>query len=89
MKVDYKPIIFKVIEAFIQHPLDEKKEDLIIIEELGIESIQFVDLMFEIERQVKIQIDLTDLSDAILQKNGRRFNSITVNDINDYLNSVN
>jgi acyl carrier protein len=64
-------------------------EETKIVEGLGLESIDFVNLIFELEKIVNKRIDFTHLSVALSGISGRRFREINVGDIVNYLRSLN
>jgi len=56
-----------------------------LVSDLGFESLDIIDLIFEIQRRTSIQIDINELSMKIGGIEGRRFNDITIEDIVQYL----
>ncbi len=59
-----------------------------IMEDLGLESIDFVDFVFELERVTGVEIEITDLSVALSHVSGRRFRQIAVSEIADYIAKI-
>lgn len=59
-----------------------------IMEDLGLESIDFVDFVFELEKAVKIPLDITQMSIVLTKTSGRRFKEVTVADVESYLLSL-
>ena len=66
----------------------EVKNNSKILLDFNLESIDFVDLIFEVERESGKRIDLTDLSVALIKKNNVNFKEIRVEDLNQYLNEL-
>lgn len=58
-----------------------------IVEDLGLESIDFVDFIFELEKAANLRIDIVHLSVA-LSKGSRRFRAIKISDIAQYLQTL-
>lgn len=56
-----------------------------IVGDLGFESIDIIDLFFEIQSQTSIEIDLNEIATNIGNFEGRRFDDIKVADIVEYL----
>ncbi len=56
-----------------------------IIEDLGFESIDFVDFVFMLERKANVSIDINHLSVELSKSHGRRFQDVTISDIEKYL----
>lgn len=52
-----------------------------IIDDLGLESIDFIDLVFELERKFKIEIDLNLLALELAKYKERRFTEVRVGDL--------
>ncbi len=59
--------------------------DTKIVSDLGFESIDIIDLFFEIQSRTGVEIDLNEIAANIGNFEGRRFEDIKVNDIVDYL----
>lgn len=53
--------------------------------DLGLESIDVVDLFFEIEQSTGIVIELNQLVGEMRGSQGRRFEEVTIQDLVDYL----
>jgi acyl carrier protein len=62
--------------------------DMKIIEDLGLESIDFVDFIFELEKFVNIRIDIVHLSVALSRGTAKRFREVKVSDIANYLKNL-
>lgn len=58
-----------------------------IVTDLDFESIDIIDLFFEIQSRTNIEIDLNEIAIIIGNFEGRRFNDIKVSDILSYLES--
>lgn len=83
---NFTDLIFQTIEEFFELKIENKDPSFRILDQLEIESIEFVDLIFQIERRSNLQIDLNDLADMLfIKRQGRRFKEITVEDLNIYL----
>lgn len=59
-----------------------------ISEDLGLESIDFVDFIFELEKLTKIRLDIVQMTVAISEGSSKRFREVKVSDIVDYLHKV-
>jgi acyl carrier protein len=59
-----------------------------IVEDLGLESIDFVDFIFELEKAVNLKIDIVHLSVALSQGTAKRFREVKVADIASYLKNL-
>jgi acyl carrier protein len=59
-----------------------------IVEDLGLESIDFVDFIFELEKAVNLKIDIVHLSVALSQGTAKRFREVKVADIAAYLKTL-
>lgn len=55
--------------------------------ELGLESIDIVDLFFEIEQSTGVVIELNQLVGQMGGAAGRRFEDVSIQDLIDYLDS--
>jgi len=53
--------------------------------DLRFESIDIIDLFFEIEQKTSLAIDLNEIAAELKNEKGRRFNDIKVSDIIKYL----
>lgn len=62
--------------------------DMKIVEDLGLESIDFVDFIFELEKLLNIRIDIVHLSVALSQGTAKRFREVKVSDIANYLKTL-
>ncbi len=56
-----------------------------IVEDIGLESIDFVDFVFELEQELGFHIDISDLSISLSKESGKRFRQVTVGEIVSYL----
>jgi len=63
----------------------EVQLDTKIVGDLGFESIDIIDLFFEIQSRTGVEIDLNEIAANIGNFEGRRFEDIKVTDIVDYL----
>lgn len=59
-----------------------------IIEDLGLESIDFVDFIFDLEKEIGMPIDIVKLSVALSQGTNKRFREVKVCDLADYLEKL-
>ncbi|MFA6237031.1 MAG: phosphopantetheine-binding protein [Bacteriovorax sp.] len=59
-----------------------------IVEDLGLESIDFVDFIFELEKIVNLRIDIVQLSIALSKGTTKRFREVRVADIANYLKNI-
>ncbi len=59
-------------------PLDFNKS---LVVDYGFESLDIIDLFFEIQRITGIDIDLTEVAVKIGALEGRRFNDLTIRDL--------
>lgn len=59
-------------------PLDFSKS---LVVDYGFESLDIIDLFFEIQRITGIDIDLTEVAVKIGALEGRRFNDLTIRDL--------
>jgi acyl carrier protein len=64
-----------------------ENDNLRITQDLGFESIDVVDLLFEVEQLSGIMITFGDLNIYIKARTGGRFQNLTVKDLIDYLNA--
>ncbi len=88
MKQTHIESIIKALKKMTNNPviMDENTR---IMEDLGLESIDFVDFVFELEKIVNRNLDITHMSVALSKKSGRRFRDITIGEIADYLGENN
>lgn len=56
-----------------------------IIEDLGLESIDFIDLIFELERKFKVEIDLNMLGLELAKYKERRFTEVRISDLQEFV----
>ena len=56
-----------------------------LVSDYGFESIDVIDLFFEIQTRTQIEIDINEMSVIIGGSEGRRFNDITISDVINYL----
>lgn len=59
-----------------------------IIEDLGLESIDFVDFIFELEKLIGKHIDIVRLSVALSQGTNKRFREVRIKDLAEYLDTL-
>lgn len=59
-----------------------------IIEDLGLESIDFVDFIFELEKLTGNHIDMVKLSVSLSQGTNKRFREVKVKDLAAYLETL-
>lgn len=60
-------------------------EDTKIIADLNVESIQFVDIIFEVEKAIQTELDMNLLAIHISQVSKSHFSQITVSDLIDFV----
>ena len=56
-----------------------------LVQGYGFESLDIIDLFFEVQRITGIEIDLTEMAVKIGALEGRRFNDLTVEDLLQFL----
>lgn len=56
-----------------------------LVSDYGFESIDVIDLFFEIQSRTQIEIDINEMAVIIGGSDGRRFNDITIKDVLHYL----
>jgi acyl carrier protein len=56
-----------------------------LVKDYGFESLDIIDLFFEIQRITGIEIDLTEMAVNIGALDGRRFNDLTIEDLLKFL----
>ncbi len=56
-----------------------------IIEDLGLESIDFIDLVFELEKKFRIEIDLNLLALELAKFKERRFTEVRIVDLYEFI----
>ncbi len=78
--------IYKSIKA-IKPKVKDIVTDTRIVTDLEFESIDIIDLFFEIQSHTNIEIDLNEIAANIGNFEGRRFDDIKVSDILTYLES--
>lgn len=79
--------IISALKKITSDPQQVMNEKTRILEDLGLESIDFVDFIFELEKVVGSPIDITHLSVTLSKQTGRRFREVTIGEIADYLNN--
>jgi acyl carrier protein len=65
---------------------EEIKSDSKLVSDLGLESIDIIDIFFEIGEEVGVDLDLNEIAEKIGGTEGRRFNDIQIMDIISYIN---
>ncbi len=63
----------------------EITEDLSLLDDLNIESISFVDLLIEIERETGKKIDFSELAMHLFELNDLTYSQIKIKDLNNSL----
>lgn len=89
MKKNFVEITIDTLKKFCQDTKVAINAETKIIEDLGLESIDFVDFIFELERAVNIQIDIVKLSVALSKGTNKRFREVKVIDLAEYLENLN
>ncbi len=77
--------ITSALRKLTQDPIMPMDENTRVLEDLGLESIDFVDFIFELEKIINHPIDITHLSVTLSKQTGRRFKDVTIGDIAAYL----
>lgn len=83
LKEKYLNSIFESIVE-IKGPVEIGPEKRIVTD-LNFESIDVIDLFFEIQKRTSVEIDINEIAIAIGGTEGRRFNDIKISDILEYL----
>lgn len=78
----------KALQSICGKNANQINSETKIMEDLGLESIDFVDFVFELERVSGVQIDITQLSIQLSSKTGRRFREINVGAVAEYLEKL-
>lgn len=81
--INFEQIIREAIEE-IRGPIDLNRNSKIITD-LRFESIDVIDLFFEIQQKSSIEVDINEIAIKIGGTEGRRFNDMTIGDIISYL----
>lgn len=84
-KMDFDTTIQESLEAIkgkVDFDLNKR-----LVTDYGLESIDIIDLFFEIQQKTNIEIDINEIATIIGGTEGRRFNDISINDIVNYLES--
>ena len=76
------------LEKFCPDSTTQINADTKIVEDLGLESIDFVDFIFELEKAVNLRINIVHLSVVLFQGTAKRFREVKVSDIADYLKNL-
>lgn len=82
-KTEFEKIIYESIVS-IKGDIDFSPEKRLVTD-FGFESIDVIDLFFEIQQSTNIDIDINEIAAIIGGTEGRRFNDITINDVVEYL----
>lgn len=77
--------IKQVISELIKNKATPVTPESKIIEDLGLESIDFIDLIFELERKFKVEIDLNLLGLELAKYKERRFTEVRIVDLKDFV----
>jgi len=80
----FKSITAAINKILVNHSFSLTPQTT-IIEDLGFESIDFVDFVFMLERETKLSIDINHLSVELSKTHGRRFQDVTILDLINYL----
>lgn len=75
----------KAAESVLGRKIDMKASDT-LLGDLGMESIDVVDFVFEIERTFGVEIVMKSLVDMSIREGGRRFVDLSIQDVLNYLN---
>lgn len=81
------------IEKILAESICEIKPDTIqpinhnksLVKDYGFESLDIIDLLFEVEKKTNISIDLTEVAVKIGAIEGRRFNDLTIAELLTFL----
>lgn len=77
--------IIKVVTELMKNKTLPVTPNSKIIEDLGLESIDFIDLIFELERQYKVEIDLNLLGLELARYKERRFTEVRIADLQEFI----
>lgn len=70
----------ELIKGKIQFDVEKR-----LVTDYGFESIDVIDLFFEIQQKTGIDVDINEIATIIGGNEGRRFNDISIKDILKYL----
>lgn len=76
-----KSQVIKAIQEITRKENLQIEDNTRLITDLGLESIDFVDLIFECERKLGIIVDLNHFATIQSQENQQRFQDLTLGDI--------
>lgn len=77
--------IIKVVGELMKNKSLSVTPESKIIEDLGLESIDFIDLIFELERKFKVEIDLNMLGLELAKYKERRFTEVRISDLQEFV----
>lgn len=77
--------IIKVVTELMKNKTLPVTPNSKIIEDLGLESIDFIDLIFELERRYKVEIDLNLLGLELARYKERRFTEVRIADLQEFI----
>ena len=80
-------IIYAALKNVKGNSYKQEDDHLKIIEDLGFESIDVVDLLFEIEQLSGVVITLGDLTSFLKSNSSGRFQNLKIKDLIDYLDA--
>lgn len=84
----YLESTISILQKFCPDVKSSINSETKIIEDLGLESIDFVDFIFELEKIVNLRIDIVQLSVALSKGTSKRFREVRVADVAKYLNNL-
>ena len=77
--------IIEVVTELMKNKEQPVTPESKIIEDLGLESIDFIDLIFELERKFKVEIDLNMLGLELAKYKARRFTEVRIIDLQEFV----
>ncbi|RYZ86103.1 MAG: acyl carrier protein [Proteobacteria bacterium] len=67
--------------------LANARDDQKLVSELGLESIDIVDLLFEVEQMTGVTVELSELLNFTRSQSQKRFQDLTIRDIASYIDA--
>lgn len=85
MGIKYKNQIVAALSKIVKINAEAVQAKSKIINDFHLESIDFVDFIFLLEKEVGVQLDISDLSIRFAEECGKSFSDLTIEDIDSYL----
>jgi len=85
MELKYRDQILTALGKIAKINSDMVDGNSKIMSDFHLESIDFVDFIFLLEKETNIQIDISDLSIRFAEETGKKFSDLTIMDIDLYL----